>query len=54
MDATLKLVEELQSTGISAIGVHGRQKHERPQHANNTGTFYDDQKNHKFLLNKTY
>ncbi|XP_031627499.1 tRNA-dihydrouridine(20) synthase [NAD(P)+]-like [Contarinia nasturtii] len=37
LDDTLKLAKELQSTGISAIGVHGRRKHERPQHANNPG-----------------
>lgn len=36
---TVKLAEEFQSTGISAIAVHGRQIHERPQHANNTGKF---------------
>lgn len=34
-DDTIKLAEEFQATGISAIGVHGRKKNERPQHANN-------------------
>lgn len=38
-DDTIKLAEEFQATGISAIGVHGRKKHERPQHANNTGKY---------------
>lgn len=36
-DDTIKLAEEFQSTGISAIAVHGRKKHERPRHANNPG-----------------
>lgn len=36
-DDTIKLAEEFEATGISAIGVHGRKKHERPHHPNNTG-----------------
>lgn len=36
---TVKLAEEFQAIGISAIAVHGRKIHERPQHANNTGIF---------------
>lgn len=36
-DDTIKLAEEFEATGISAIGVHGRKKHERPHHQNNTG-----------------
>lgn len=39
IDDTLKLAEEFQATGISAIAVHGRKKHERPQHSNNTGKY---------------
>lgn len=35
IDDTIKLAEEFQATGISAIGVHGRKIHERPQHFNN-------------------
>lgn len=31
---TLNLARQLESTGISAIAVHGRTKSERPQHAN--------------------
>lgn len=31
---TLELVKAFESTGISAIGVHGRTKVERPQHKN--------------------
>lgn len=38
IDDTLNLVEELASTGISAIAVHGRTKTERPQHANRNKT----------------
>lgn len=34
LDKTLELCELLQSTGISAIAVHGRTVNERPQHAN--------------------
>lgn len=34
VDSTVKLVKELESTGISAIAVHGRTKVERPQHLN--------------------
>lgn len=33
-EQTLELVQGLVSTGIAAIGVHGRTKQERPQHAN--------------------
>ncbi|XP_039444122.1 tRNA-dihydrouridine(20) synthase [NAD(P)+]-like [Culex pipiens pallens] len=32
LDDTLRTVKELESTGISAIGVHGRTKVERPRH----------------------
>ncbi|KAL1377936.1 hypothetical protein pipiens_015920 [Culex pipiens pipiens] len=32
LDDTLRTVRELESTGISAIGVHGRTKVERPRH----------------------
>lgn len=39
IDDTIKLVTELSATGISAIAVHGRKKHERPKHANNTGKY---------------
>lgn len=35
---TLNLVQELSSTGISAIAVHGRSKAERPQHPNRNET----------------
>lgn len=35
-EATLKLVQKLISSGIKAIAIHGRTKHERPQHAVNT------------------
>lgn len=35
VDDTIKLAEEFQATGISAIGVHGRKINERPQHFNN-------------------
>lgn len=38
IDDTLNLVNELASTGISAIAVHGRTKAERPQHANRNST----------------
>lgn len=31
----MKLAKEFEATGISAIGVHGRKKTERPQHPNN-------------------
>lgn len=31
---TINLVKDFVSTGIAAIGVHGRTKYERPQHAN--------------------
>lgn len=34
LDKTLELCELLQSTGISAIAVHGRTINERPQHVN--------------------
>ncbi|KAK9300601.1 hypothetical protein QLX08_006756 [Tetragonisca angustula] len=34
LDKTLELCELLQSTGISAIAVHGRTVNERPQHVN--------------------
>lgn len=34
VERTLELVRGLVSTGIAAIGVHGRTKQERPQHAN--------------------
>lgn len=33
MDESLKLVKMIESTGVSAIGVHGRTKPERPQHS---------------------
>lgn len=36
IDETIKLVKEFEATGISAIAVHGRKKHERPQHPVNT------------------
>lgn len=38
MDETLQLVNELVSTGISAIAIHGRTKLERPQHSNRNET----------------
>lgn len=34
VEESIKLVKEFVSTGISAIGVHGRTKMERPQHQN--------------------
>lgn len=34
VEDTLDLVKELVSTGISAIGIHGRTKTERPRHPN--------------------
>ncbi|XP_053203485.1 tRNA-dihydrouridine(20) synthase [NAD(P)+]-like [Panonychus citri] len=34
LENTLELVKIIQSTGVSAIGVHGRTKDERPQHKN--------------------
>lgn len=33
-DTTIELVKQLVSTGIAAIAIHGRTKHERPQHVN--------------------
>lgn len=39
IDDTIKLAEEFQATGISAIGVHGRKINERPQHFNNTSMY---------------
>lgn len=41
---TLELVKELESTGISAIGIHGRTRDERPQHNNRNKTI-------KFIAN---
>ncbi|CAH0557590.1 unnamed protein product [Brassicogethes aeneus] len=38
VDDTLHLVKNLANTGISAIGVHGRTKVERPQHPNRCET----------------
>lgn len=38
IDDTVNLVQELVSTGISAIAVHGRTKDERPQHQNRNET----------------
>lgn len=38
LDDTLNLVQNLASTGISAIAVHGRTKSERPQHPNRNET----------------
>lgn len=38
LDKTLTFVKDLVSTGISAIGVHGRIKEERPQHPNRSKT----------------
>ncbi|KAL3282445.1 hypothetical protein HHI36_005631 [Cryptolaemus montrouzieri] len=35
---TIELVKELETTGISAIGIHGRTKTERPQHVNRNQT----------------
>lgn len=32
LEDTLELVKKLEATGISALGVHGRMTHERPQH----------------------
>lgn len=34
MEETLKFVEMIQNTGITAFGIHGRQKTERPTDAN--------------------
>lgn len=36
LDETIRLVREFEAIGISAIAVHGRKRHERPQHACNT------------------
>lgn len=36
-DETIRVVKELESTGISAIAIHGRTKDERPQHNVNPG-----------------
>lgn len=33
VEETIALVKEFESLGISAIGIHGRRRHERPQHA---------------------
>ncbi|XP_044750826.1 tRNA-dihydrouridine(20) synthase [NAD(P)+]-like [Coccinella septempunctata] len=38
VEETVKLVNELVSTGISAIAIHGRTKTERPQHFNRNET----------------
>ena len=35
-EETIKVVKELESTGIAAIGIHGRTKDERPHHQVNT------------------
>lgn len=35
LDETIKLVKEFEVIGISAIAIHGRKRHERPQHACN-------------------
>ena len=37
IEETVELAERFQTTGISAITVHGRKIHERPQHPNNAG-----------------
>lgn len=37
LEDTVKLAKEFEAIGISAIGVHGRKKKERPQNANNAG-----------------
>lgn len=34
LEDTLKLVKLIESTGVSALGVHGRTKEERPRHPN--------------------
>ena len=34
MSDTLALVKVIESTGVSALAVHGRLKEERPRHAN--------------------
>lgn len=39
-EETIRVVKELESTGISAIAVHGRTRDERPQHQVNPGMFY--------------
>lgn len=38
LEETLKFVKLMESTGISAIAVHGRTKTERPQHLNRNST----------------
>lgn len=38
LNKTLELVKKFEATGISAIGVHGRTKVERPQHPNRNHT----------------
>lgn len=38
VEETLKFVKLMESTGISAIAVHGRTKAERPQHLNRNST----------------
>lgn len=47
VERTLQLVKELESTGIKAIGVHGRTKTERPQHKNRNSTLKEIAKNVK-------
>lgn len=34
IEETIKLCQLLENTGIAAIAIHGRTKHERPQHKN--------------------
>lgn len=33
-EATIKFCKMIESTGVSALAIHGRMVHERPQHAN--------------------
>lgn len=37
-EKTIELCKQLESTGISAIAVHGRTRQERPQHKNRNKT----------------
>ena len=36
MEDTVALVEVIASTGVAAVAVHGRKRHERPRHACDT------------------
>lgn len=50
VEDTIKLVKEFEEIGISAIGVHGRRRHERPQHACDTAAIKKVAENIKIPL----